>query len=145
MRYLRAAIGMVIGGALGAVVYYLLWESGRSMPLVIPALLGLGAGLAHARRDIGVGIASAVVGVGLTVLMDWRFLGAAALTDSIQVGGAPMPSWLMYAIGAGLAFWFGIGRDYLRPPPAQAPADESTTESPRADPTSTPEETTDKR
>ena len=76
-HYTRGIGGAVIGAVLGVLLYWAFLRRGIQVPLLAPALTGVGAGLAVGRRAWGMGAIAAVMAVVVAVLADascpsWR-------------------------------------------------------------------------
>ncbi len=127
MHYVRGTIGAFVGAAIGILVYWFLLRNNVQAPILVPGVTGVVAGLAGAKRDVKMGLITAVIAIPATILPDaiWLpftmdesigyFLPHLHKLNPIRIGPISLPMLLVYAIGIGLAFWFGMGRDYLRP------------------------------
>ncbi len=138
MKYVRGISGGVIAGALGAAIYWFLLTRGIHAPILVPGVIGLGCGLGFAaKRDWRMGAISAAMAVIVTLVIDivWYlqhvrdgsvtyYLTHLHQLNPIYLAGVRIPLWVVYGIGAALAFWFGLGREYLgkaqsSPPPSE--------------------------
>ncbi|MHC4506742.1 MAG: hypothetical protein ACYTFI_25920 [Planctomycetota bacterium] len=107
-------VGALVGGAVGHFLFLAMtrWDL---YAMVLPgAAVGLGCGLLSGRRSVPLGIASAVIGLVVSVFTEWRCFPRPAdsslsffLKHLHELGGR---SLMMILLGAAFAFWFGLGR-----------------------------------
>lgn len=109
----------ILGGAVGAIVGYAIyaWLVGQGFyALAIPgAALGLGCGLTTRRSSLPTGLVCGVLGVLLGLLSEWRsfpFVKDDSLSYFTSHAAELKPvTWMMIAVGAIFAAYFGWGRD----------------------------------
>lgn len=110
-----AALGGIAGAALGCLLFLLIARQGFYAMALPGALTGLGCGSFSRRRSVGLGIASAVVGAIAGIVAEWLFapfVKDRSLTYFLTHLQELKPfTQAMIALGAGLAFWFGMGRN----------------------------------
>ncbi len=112
---LRCVVGAVVGGTVGFFVFD--WLAGQGLyALVLPgAMLGLGCAVAMQRSSSLAGILCCLSAIPLGLFCEWKILPFAR-DPSLSYFVAHLPdlrpvTWIMVAIGAAFAFWFGKGRD----------------------------------
>jgi ABC-type lipoprotein release transport system permease subunit len=110
----RGIGGAIVGGAVGYFVFAWIATMGFYAPVLPGALLGLGFGLASQQRNLAFGILCAIAALALGLFSEWsqfpfRANGSFSyfLTHLNQL--KPV-TWIMWVIGALMAFWFGRGR-----------------------------------
>lgn len=111
---LAGLVGAVVGGIVGFFIYQWLFNNGYSGPVVPPACVGLGFGLAARKRHIAFGFISAVLAVGATMFTVWkiRLVDGTSFTDFLEwYMDKNTFGWVMVAIGIAMAFSFGMGRE----------------------------------
>lgn len=121
--YARGAIGAVIGGVLGYLIFMWIARQGLYAMMLPGALLGFGCAAASRLSSNGLGIACAVAALGLGIFSEWKFAPFVA-DDSFGFFVShllelkPM-TLIMIALGGVLAYWLGKGSD--RPTQHQTP------------------------
>ncbi|MFO0910049.1 MAG: hypothetical protein U0794_17175 [Isosphaeraceae bacterium] len=115
---LLGAVGGILGGLLG--VWLVDWAARQGFyALLLPGGgVGIGASLASQRPSQSRGLACGAVGLVLGVIAEWWVF---PFTDDGSLGYflghlhllRPM-TWLLIAVGAGLAYWIGRDAGFLR-------------------------------
>ena len=117
MNFVRGIGGAVIGGALGYLVFYLLYKQGFYMGILPGAALGMGAGYASGGKSILMGVICLFLGAILSVVGEWYavpFAEDESLSFFIKnIMHKPTVKLLMLGAGTFAALWFGIGRERL--------------------------------
>lgn len=114
LALLRGVVGMLAGGAVGCLLFWLLLQQGF-YALVLPgALIGLGCGAFSRTRSGLLAAGSACVATVVTLGLEARFFPFVAdpsmsyfVTHLHQLKSATV---IMMAIGVFMAGWFGWGR-----------------------------------
>jgi hypothetical protein len=110
----RGAGGGIVGGLVGYLIFT--WLSKYNLDgLAIPgALLGLGAGLAARGQSHLLGISCGIAAALLSVFSEWSafpFIKDGSLSFFLaHIHHLAPPKLVMFALGTGLAYWFGKGR-----------------------------------
>lgn len=106
--------GALVGGAVGHLLFLAMARRGFYAMVLPGALVGLGCGLLSGRRSVPLGIACGVLGLVAGVLTEWRYAPFTRdtslsffLAHLHKLSGV---SLILILAGAGLAFWFGLGR-----------------------------------
>ncbi|AMV38080.1 hypothetical protein [Planctomyces sp. SH-PL62] len=110
---LTAALGALLGAALGYYTFQWLYHRGFYGMMIPGALLGLGCSLASRRPSHARGVACAAAAFALALFVEWKFFPFRDdpsfrhfLTRLPDLKGVTI---LMIAAGAGFAYW--LGRD----------------------------------
>ena len=113
-NYVKAIVGIIAGGVLGYIGFYLLLQLGLYAMILPGAMIGLGCGAQAGARSLVLGVVAGIVAFAFGVFIEWNFFPFVAdgsfgffvkhlsdLTDRAQ---------LMIAAGTFAGFWFGRGR-----------------------------------
>ena len=107
-------MGLIAGGALGCIGFYLLMQLGLYAMIVPGAMIGLGCGAQAGGRSIALGVVAAVVSLALGIVIEWYFfpfIADKSLSYFLQnLSGLTLRAKIMIAAGAFAGFWFGRGR-----------------------------------
>ena len=113
-NYGRAIMGLIGGGALGCIGFYLMRHLGLYAMIVPGAMIGLGCGAQAGGRSIALGVVAAVVSLALGIVIEWYFfpfIADKSLSYFLQnLSGLTLRAKIMIAAGAFAGFWFGRGR-----------------------------------
>ena len=113
-NYLKAIVGIVAGGLLGYIGFYLLLQLGLYAMIVPGAMIGLGCGAQSGARSLALGIVAGIVAFAFGVFIEWKFFPFVAdgsFSFFVQhLGDLTGRAQLMIAAGTFAGFWFGRGR-----------------------------------
>jgi hypothetical protein len=70
-NYVLGIVGAAVGGLVGYFAYVWIVKQGFYAPLVPPAAVGFGAGIAARRRLIPLGVFCAIAGLALGLFVEW--------------------------------------------------------------------------
>lgn len=110
-EWAMAVVGSILGGVVGHLAFEYLLKYGLYGAVLPGALVGIGAGLIRRRRIVAVGLFAAVVAliVGVYSELDAFTFGDGSLAFFVK---NPQPvTWIMLAVGTGLGFMLGVGRN----------------------------------
>ena len=109
--WLLALAGAVVGGAIGSWLFLWLVTQGLYGLALPGALLGLGCGYGVPRRSLAAGALCGFAALILGVYCEWRFAGDPSFGHFVRhIADTAIATKLMIVLGAGFAFWFGLGR-----------------------------------
>ena len=110
-----AIVGTLAGAAIGAWAFSWLLKHGLYAIMLPGILAGLGGGYPLKRRLIFMGAFAAVVGIAAMIFAEWSnrpFAKDESLAFFLaHLHHLKRAAILMMVLGAGAAFWFGMGRD----------------------------------
>lgn len=124
---LRGLVGAALGGVLGYFIFEWILRQGFYAMALPGAAVGLGFGLLARERSIMHGVICAVLGLGLGLVLEWRFFPFIK-DDSFSffishVHQLKPLSQMMIVMGGIFACWFGIGRSGTQREASQDVAD----------------------
>lgn len=109
-RMTLAAIGGVVGGILGTVVFALVVRQGYYMLPLVGVAVALGRNALWTGWSRGVGLVCALYALALSIGLDWHYFSTYKLCHYLYT--LPRQDWLTLASlagSAGIAYWFGVG------------------------------------
>lgn len=112
--FLLGLVGGAAGGILGYFLFFLIARQGFYAIALPGALVGLGCGAMSGRSSTVLGIVSAVAGLLLGIVTEWRFAPFIADKSLLyfvkHLHTLPSVTQILILAGVFLAFWFGRGR-----------------------------------
>jgi len=112
--YIMAALGILGGAVLGCLAFHFAVMAGFYAMVAPGALIGLGCGAQSKAISTALGIAAAISGLALGLLLEWHYFPFLK-DDSLgyflaNLRDLKTGTWVMILAGSGLAFFFGRGR-----------------------------------
>jgi hypothetical protein len=114
MTLLRGLAGAVVGGVIGSLAFEWALPYGIHLMALPGAMVGIGCGIATARRSLAAGILAGVAALDLSVYLEWKcfpFVRDNSLGFFLRhLHEASMQTRITVIVGTLLGFWFGWRR-----------------------------------